>query len=116
MVLYYEMAKKVKKMLTQSTVTMKPGNDCWDRVSASMRDESNIMNFINFHDRDSVLDTYRQLYISMFDEHSGNLSIEVDGRHYDLSEEQWQSLFAALDQWYEEYELIRQHDEQNNLH
>ena len=110
------MAKKAKKMLTQSTITMKPGIDCWDHVSARIVDETDIMSFINFNDRDSVLDAYRQLYISMFDEHSGDLSIEVDGRHYNLSEKQWQALFAALDQWYEEYELIRQHDEQNNLH
>ena len=54
-------------------------------------------------DQYSALELNRQLTIAYFEDHEGELDIEIDGSSYTFSLEVWQAILSVTDQWLAKY-------------
>ena len=65
-------------------------------------------------DQYSALELSRQLTVAYFQDHEGELDIEIDGSSYTFSLEVWQAILSVTDQWLAKY-LVKEgyHEEES---
>ena len=65
--------------------------------------KGDIPRIIILKDRYSALELNRQLTIAYFEDHEGELSIDIDGNSYTFPLNVWQAILSVTDQWLEDY-------------
>jgi hypothetical protein len=52
---------------------------------------------------ESALEINRVLTIAYFEDHEGQMTLDIDGSEYTFSQATWQALLSVTDQWLEQY-------------
>lgn len=85
--------------MTIATLNWYKGNA--DKIQLIINEE--VPRIIILKDRYSALELNRQLTIAYFEDHEGDLSIDIDGNSYTFTQDMWQGILSVTDQWLEKY-------------